>query len=74
MRHHPDHALPIPTLTPERRLADLAEVLARGVRRHLAIAAQSAALSAGRSSEILRFSSPSALELSADKSVNVHAG
>jgi hypothetical protein len=40
MRPIPSVDSPSPILKPERRLALVAEVLARGVRRHLAIAAQ----------------------------------
>jgi hypothetical protein len=59
---------PFPTLTPERRLALVAEVLARGVRRHLAISAQAAALSAGRSSENPEKPIPSGLASGPEKS------
>jgi hypothetical protein len=74
MRPTPFADSPFPTLTPERRLALVAEVLARGVRRHLAIASQAAALSAGRSSENPEKPSPSGLASHPETSVTVHAG
>ena len=64
---------PSPVLTPERRLALVAEVLARGVRRHLD-ASDRAALSAGRSSGNPEKPSPSGLACLPEKSVTVHAG
>ena len=64
---------PFPSLTPERRLTLVAEVLARGVRRQFA-AASRAALSAGRSSENPEIPSPSGLASRPETSVTVHAG
>jgi hypothetical protein len=60
-------------LTPERRLALVAEILARGVHRQLAAAAR-AALGTGRSSENPEKPSPSGLASGPEKSVTVHAG
>jgi hypothetical protein len=73
MRPTPSADFSFRILTPERRLALVAEVLARGVRRHLAGAAR-AALSAGRSSENPEKTSPSGLASGPEKSVTVHAG
>ena len=73
MRPIPSADSPFPILTPDRRLALVAEVLARGVRRHLASSAW-AALSAGRSSENPENPSRSALASHPETSVTVHAG
>ena len=60
--------------SPEARLRAVAEVLARGVRRHLSPAPSEPAFSAGRSSENPLNSSGSELASSAEKSVTVPAG
>jgi hypothetical protein len=73
MRPTPSTDSPFLTLTPGRRLALVAEVLARGVRRHLAATAR-AALSAGRSSENPGIQGPSGLASDLETSVTVHAG
>ena len=70
----PDPALHPVDLTPERRRALIAEVLTRGVRRHLSLAAQAGAFSAGRSLPNPEISSASELACLAHKSVTVTAG
>jgi hypothetical protein len=61
-------------LSPDRRLHAVAEILARGIRRHLAITQASSQFSAVRTSEISPDSIPSALAIPPDKSVTVLAG
>ena len=60
-------------LSPDRRLQAIAEILARGLRRHLAITQASPQFSAGRTSEISPESTPPALAIQPDKSVTVQA-
>jgi hypothetical protein len=66
---------PNPEFTsPEARRPAVAEILARGVRRHLSTAPPSSAFSAGRSLENPSDSSGSELALLAEKSVTVPPG
>jgi hypothetical protein len=60
-------------LSPDRGLQAVAEILARGLRRHLAITQASPKFSASRTSEISPESTPSALAIPPHKSVTVQA-
>ena len=70
----PESIAPADFPAPEARRRAVAEVLARGVRRHLSITLPGGAFSAGRSSGNPSETPPSGLASGPDKSVTVHAG
>jgi hypothetical protein len=76
MRPHIEPSVPVApdTANAMRRFQSVAEILARGVRRHLALGLLPPPFSTGRSSEKPSESQPSALASSPETSVTVHAG